>query len=257
MPSDGTPDVPSIRRVMETLCDLWDNAAPGTVDYRGELDAARAVAIRTHTHHAVRASRAALQLDLTTSGIELVPLVRLIMECAVTAAWLLLTPGSGHALIRDGATQRLRALNTLTKLGEDAGPSTAQAEASLTQLEDAEGPRSFAFEQRCLRLDGGDRLYLTYRVFSAESHSGMGIADFYSVATKASPIGVAFNPDAVSSVRAATIGIAGCMLLLAINADELARAKPTHTSQIAKAAKRLGVGVRIVAADGTELPART
>lgn len=63
----------------------------------------------------------------------------------------------------------------------------------------------------------------------------MGIADFYSVATKASPIGVAFNPDAVSSVRAATIGIAGCMLLLAINADELARVKPTHTSQVAKA----------------------
>lgn len=241
---------------METLCDLWDNAAPGTILYRGDLDAARAVAIRTHAHHAVRVSRAVLQLSHTTTGIELVPLVRLVMECAVTAAWLLLTPGSGQALIRDGASQRLKALNAITRMGQEVGPSREQAESALAQLEDAEGPRSFAFEQRCLRLEGGERLYLTYRAFSAESHSGMGIADFYSLAVEQSPIGLAFNPEASSSVRTPTMGIAGCMLLLAINADENARAKPTHTTQIEKAAKRLGIGTRIVASDGTELPAR-
>lgn len=241
---------------MEALCDLWDQAAPGTVNYRGEMDSARAISIRTHTHHAVRESRAVLQLDLTTTGIELVPMVRLIMECAVTSAWLLLTPGSGHALIRDGASQRLKAFNSMIQLGEQAGPAKKQAEAALAQLEDSEWRRSFAFEQRCLRLDQGDRLYLTYRVFSAESHSGIGIADFYSVAADQSPIGISFNPEAVSSTRSATVGIAACMLLLAINADELARAKPTHSTQIAKAAKRLGVGTRIVASDGTELPPR-
>ena len=241
---------------METLCDLWDNETPGTVNYRSDLDAARAVAIRTHAHHAVRVSRAILQLSHTTTGIELVPLVRVVMECAVTAAWLMLTPGSGQSLIRDGATQRLKALNGITRIGEDPGPAKEQAEQALAQLEDAEGPRSFAFEQRCLRLDGGDRLYLTYRAFSAESHSGMGIADFYTVAVASSPIGLSFNPEAASSVRAPTIGIAGCMLLLAMNADEIARAKPTHTTQIERAAKRLGVGTRIVASDGTELPTR-
>lgn len=241
---------------MKGLCDLWENAAPGTVIYRGELDNLRAVGIRTHAHHAVRASRAVLQLDLRTTGIELVPLVRLIMECAVTAAWLLHTPGSGHILIRDGSNQRLKALNTLMRFDEDAGPSKKQAEAILAQLEAAESTGSFAFEQRCLSLNGGDRLYLTYRVLSAESHSGIGIADFYSLATETSPIGIAFNPDAVSNVRAATVGFAACMLLLAINADELARAKPTHTTQIAKAAKRLGVGTRILASNGTELPPR-
>lgn len=253
----GTPDLTETRRIMERLCDTWDSAPPETVTYRGELDIARAIGIRTHAHHAVRASRAVLQLDLTTAGIELLPLVRLIMECGVTAAWLLLTPGSGHALIRDGASQRLKALNALTTFGESSDSAKEQAEEALEQLENASGPRSFAFEQRCLRLDGGDRLYLTYRVFSAESHSGMGIADFYSVATESSPIGVAFNPEAASSVRAPTIGIAACMLLLAVNADELARAKPTHASQIEDAAKRLGVSTRIVASDGTELPPRS
>ena len=256
LPPSLAPELAKVRQVMETLCDLWDAAPPGTVEYRGELDAARAIGIRTHAHHAVRASRAVLHLDLTTAGIELVPLVRLIMECAVTAAWLLLIPGSGHALIRDGAAQRLKALNLLTTFGEEPGPAKAQAEVAHADLEDASGPRSFAFEQRCQRLDGGERLYLTYRAFSAESHSGMGIADFYSVETRSSPIGIVFNPRATSSVRASTIGIAACMLLLALNADELARPKPTHTTQIKKAAKRLGVGTRIVASDGTELPPR-
>ncbi|MCU1482927.1 MAG: hypothetical protein JWQ19_3713 [Subtercola sp.] len=254
--STTTPDITKSQQTMGILCDLWDNAAPGTIEYRSDLDAPRAVAIRTQTHHAVRVSRAVLQLSHTTTGIELVPLVRLVMECAVTAAWLLLTPGSGQALIRDGASQRLKALAGITKLGEDPGPAKEQAEDALAQLENAKAPRSFAFEQRCLRLEGGQRIYLTYRAFSAESHSGMGIADFYSVATPASPIGVVFNPDASSSVRTPTLGVAACMLLLAINADEIARAKPTHSTQITKAAKRLGVGTRIVASDGTELPPR-
>lgn len=256
LPTMALPDLAETRKVIETLCDLWDGIALGKTDYRGELDSARAIGIRTHAHHTVRAARAVLQLDSTTTGIEIVPLVRLIMECAVTAAWLLLTPGSGEALIRDGAKQRLKALRTLMIFGEEPGPATTQAEAVLAQLENPSTPQSFAFEQRCKRLEGGDRLYLTYRAFSAESHSGMGIADFYSVATNISPIGLAFNPEAASSVRAPTIGIAACMLLLAINADELARAKPTITTQIEKAAKRLGVGTKITAADGTELPPR-
>jgi len=254
--SSDVPDTATVLREMSALCDLWDNAKPGTVEYRNELDAARALGVRTHAHHAVRTARAILQLAPTMTGIEIIPLTRLLMECAVTAAWLLLTPGSGQTLIRDGARERLKALAELTKLGEKPGPAKEQAEAVLANLEDAEGPRAFVFKQRCERLRDGDRLYVTYRALSAESHSGIGIADFYTVAVEHSPIGVAFNGFAQSSVRPATIGFAGCMLLLAINADELARARPTHTTQIATAAKRLGVGARIVAADGTELPPR-
>lgn len=241
---------------MTSLCDLWDNAKPGTVEYRADLDRARAIAIRTHTHHAVRISRTILQLDPTTVGIELIPLARLLMECAVTVAWLLLTPGSGVALIRDGARERLKALADLSKLGEDPGPAKEQAEAVLSELEDAEGPRAFVFKQRCERLQDGDQLYLTYRVLTAESHSGIGVADFYTLTSDRSPIGVVFNPLAESSLRPATIGFAACMLLLAINAEEIARARPAHTTQIRKAATRLGVTTRIVAADGSELPPR-
>jgi len=178
------------------------------------------------------------------------------MACAVTAAWLLVTSGSGHTLIRDGARQRLRAFSALSSLGEEVSPSQAQAEDVLSQLEGAAGPRSFAFEQRCRGLDDGDRLCLTYRALSAQAHSGLGIADFYSVAVKESKIGLAFSPDAASRVRTPTVGLASCMLLLAVNAHELARARPAHVNQIAAAARELGIGTRIVAADGSELPLR-
>lgn len=95
-----------------------------------------------------------------------------------------------------------------------------------------------------------------FRILSAESHAGLAIADFYSLADDSSTIGLSFNPDAASNVRPATIGVAACMLLLALNAEELARARPHRTTQIAKAAKRLGVSTRIVRVDGFELPAR-
>src|SRR5690625_2091814 len=111
------------------------------------------------------------------------------MECAVTAAWLLITPGSGQTLSRDGASKRLTAFNVLVSLGEETGRSKAQAQDALAQLAAANGPRSFAFEQSCRSLDGGDWLYLHYRLFSANSHSSLAIADFYSVAMEDSPVG--------------------------------------------------------------------
>lgn len=81
-------DIDKIRSTMITLCDMWDAGVHDRqVEYRGELDAARAVAIRTHAHHTVRLARAVLRLDDTAGGIEVIPLVRLMLECAVMAGW--------------------------------------------------------------------------------------------------------------------------------------------------------------------------
>lgn len=252
--STASPDLAQLHTVITALCDMWDATVhDADATYRAELDAPRAVGIRTHAHHAVRAARALLQLDTMTQGIELIPLVRLIFECGITAAWLLVMDGSGQALIRDGAAQRRKALESAAMPSSDDQSSLEQARRVLDELE---GASSFAFEQRCLGLDGGAHLYLMFRILSAESHAGLAIADFYSLADDSSTIGVSFNPDAASNVRPATIGVAACMLLLALNAEELARARPHRTTQIAKAAKRLGVSTRIVRVDGFELPAR-
>lgn len=257
LPSAESPGLPEIHRVTLKLCDLWDKSVDKDATFRPELDERRAIGIHTLTHHAVRMSRAVLAVDdATNGGLEVAPCVRAVMESAVTAAWLLLTPGSGDTLIRDGAGQRKKALDEMIELGHDAGPAYAQVEATLKVLEDGDGPRSFQFQQRCLALEGGRDIYLTYRVWSAQSHAGLGIMDHYSVEDESSPIGMAFHPHNPLYAREATVGTSACMLLLAINAHELALAKPTHTTQIREAAKALGVGTRVARRDGTEMPAR-
>lgn len=243
-----------LRRTIEHLCDLWDKALEDELEFRGELDAARAVAIHTHAHHAAKLGRAILTLDETGSGAELVPLVRFLLECGVTAAWLLVTDGSGQTLIRDGAEQRRKALAKLSALGENVSPGYEQALNTLADLESAS--KSYQVEQRCNTLRGGEQLYVLFRVLSAESHAGLGIADLYSISQADSPIGIAFHQKPAFTTRVSALGITACMLLVSINADELARSRPHRTTQIRKAAKRLGVGTSIVRKDGFQLPQR-
>lgn len=178
-----------IRRVIDELCELWDVEPETTPSYRPEVDVHRAVAITTQTHHAVRMARTVLLIDDNTTGIEMVPSVRLVLECAVTAAWLLVNPGSGHTLLRDGADQRKKALDHIRELGEDTSPGYEQSLGTLKALEGVEGARSFIFKQRCDSLIGGDGIYVLFRVLSAESHAGMGVSNYFCHNDTQSPIG--------------------------------------------------------------------
>lgn len=151
--STASPDLAQLNTVITALCDMWDASVhDADATYRAELNAPRAVGIRTHAHHAVRSARALLQLDTMTQGIELIPLVRLMFECGITAAWLLVTDGSGQALIRDGAAQRRKALESAAMPSSDDQSSLEQVRRVLDELE---GASSFAFEQRCLDAMSG------------------------------------------------------------------------------------------------------
>lgn len=250
-----------VRQIILDLCVLWEQSKSTTI-FREGIDEERAIAITTQAHHAVRMARAVLILDGFSSGIEMVPSVRLIMECGVTAAWLLLTPGSGHALKRDGAENRKKAIEHLMRVDreygeaavEGVGPGYRQALRALEELEGAEGPKSFIFEQRCKALYDGEGLYVLYRVLSAESHAGLGIEDYYLVEDPDSPIGISFDPDAPNEFRVSVLGIAAAMLFLALNAEDHARVKPRHSTQLRRAAKRIGVPVDIRRKDGSGLP---
>lgn len=254
-------DPNTVRGVIESLITLWEKNLGTEVIYREELGADRAVAITTQAHHAVRMSRAVLLIDSVSDGIEMLPSVRLVMECGVTAAWLLLTPGSENALLRDGAENRKKAVEHLMRVDGEEGdtsvsPGLEQARKVLDELEGADGPKSFVFQQRCETLAGGGGLYVLYRALSAHSHAGMGITDFYIEEDPNSPISISMTPNADNDLRASHLSIAAAMLFLALNADELARLKPRHTTQLRKAAKKLGVPSRILGCNGTELPER-
>lgn len=249
--SDAAPDPRTVRKVIDDLCLMWERAIEEPkITFRPEIDERRAVAIHAHAHHAVRLARALRILDEAGCASEIIALVRQIFEVGVTAAWLLVTPGSGDVLLKDGASQRKKAQEHMTRLGHSDG-STAGYVQSRQVLESMEAvANSFQFEQRCLALQAGSDLYLTYRSLSMSTHSGLGITDHYFIESGESEIGVAFDPNPDFETREAHVGIAACLLLLAVNADELARAKPHRTTQIATAAKRLGVSSTITCSDG-------
>lgn len=257
-PADSAADIRPIRKAIDGLCTTWDRAAyePERI-YRQEVDERRAIAIHTHAHHAVRLARALRTLDEAEYSNEMIPLVRQIFEDGVTAAWLLITPGSGDILIKNGTSQRKKAQEHMIKLGhtDEDSPGYKQSISILDLMEDV--PSSYQFEQRCLALHSGSDLYLTYRTLSIGTHAGIGIADYYSVESADSPIGVEFDPSPIFDARTAHLGIAGCLLLLAINADEKARAKPHRTTQIERAAKLLGVDTAIRRSDGTTFGERS
>ncbi|WP_082483153.1 DUF5677 domain-containing protein, partial [Microbacterium sp. Leaf351] len=212
-----------------------------SVTYRADVGVDRALAILAHAHHAVRCARAILALHPDFSGIETSPLCRLLVECAVTAAWLLITPGSGVAMVRDGAKQRVKALSELALTGRDVSELLAQADNVIKQLSASEGPRAFVFEQRCLALKDGRNWYITYRALSEQSHSGITISDFYSSVDPSSPIGVAFNPSASNETHGANLGLAACALVLAIDSEEKARAKPRRSAELKRIVRTLGL----------------
>lgn len=244
-----------LRSIITSLCELWEKDDGTRGNFRRELDPARAVAIHAHAHHAVRMARALLVLDAATTGAETVPTVRLIMECGVTAAYLLLKDGSGAAMIRKGSNQRRLTLKDMIDLGMDAEDSHREAAEKVAEL-DAAGRSEWIFQQHCEYLHDGKQLYALYRVLSSESHAGMRIADLYVIHDDQSPIGLAFVNDPPAESKVSSLGVAASMLFLAINADEIARVKPHRTTQLRKIAGRLGVGIRILRADGSEHPLR-
>ncbi|POH69143.1 hypothetical protein C3B59_05750 [Cryobacterium zongtaii] len=245
-----------MRNIITSLCELWEKDDGAGGDFRGQLDPARAVAIHTHAHHAVKMARALLVLDDATTGGEIVPIVRLILECGVTAAYLLLKDGSGDSMIRKGSDLRRVALKDMVALGMDAEDSLREATAKVAELDLAGVSSGWIFQQHCESLQGGKQIYALYRVLSSESHAGMRIADLYVVDDDQSSIGVAFVADRPSKSKVSSLGVAASMLFLAINADEIARAKPRRTTQLGKIARRLGVGTQILRADGSEHPPR-
>ncbi|MCT9820560.1 hypothetical protein N3K63_09725 [Microbacterium sp. W1N] len=246
--------IDTVRKAIADLDRLWDRAV-GTsgAPFRPDLDLRRAIGVHTHAHNAVQLARALLVLDAGDAQFALVPTVRAIFEMGVTAAWLLLTPGSGDSLVKRGVAQRKVAQTELIAYGVDATEALDSSVAALAELEDVPGGN---FRSTCLALADGPGLYLTYRALSTESHAGLGIADAYFVETTEHELGIAFKPDAVIEPRDAYLGIAAAMLFLAVNADETARAKPHHSTQLRKIANRLGVSTEVVRADGTTLGPR-
>ncbi|MDQ1124882.1 DUF5677 domain-containing protein [Microbacterium trichothecenolyticum] len=236
----------------QRLVTLWEQLSSRTFTPKDGMQPSNAVQVWTFAHHASRLSRAVLALHQAGHDLEAMPLIRQTMECAMNAAWLLLTDDGGAALSAVDTKSRRTMFTEVTNLGL----------ADLTELRDqldAEEARNTqtvthtrSFEERCRAIAGGAQIYAMYRTLSLYSHATSSVADVY---LRSDPED-AKNPYGVSLLWRGDwdgaedwLRVQALMLLLSQIAADDAQDKPMHRTQLKKARQRLGVEWEIRRAD--------
>jgi hypothetical protein len=228
------------RATLRYLIQLWETQPrKGDVAIRPAHQQA-ALSIWALTFHAVDCARGVLTLFEAGQPIPAVPVVRLLLEDAVTAGWLSVFPDKHRALLRDGVDQRRRLYRELIGkevVGEFAAEQLAEAEALAELLRDAGG---YVLEQRMRDLKDTDGLYTHYRLLTGQSHAGVGIVDMYVSNDAHSPIGVSLDRFGSLPAASGIIGIAASMLLLAMIAWDSTRSERLWEHELTELAERRG-----------------
>jgi hypothetical protein len=218
--------------------------------------------------HAVGLSEAVLLLVGEGMLVQTVPLVRMTLECAVTAAWLLVTPESGPAAFKQFARGRANLDIAMEDLADPAGRvdrekardaekarATMKAKAAgkkaprkLTNIEE-EGKD---FWRRCAALDGNDWAYTYYRLLSEYSHGGAALLEHYGRAvdpTPDNPLGLEYDPAREFEYVEYVLGVQATSLVMVLTAwDDLA---PGHAlrDRLAEIADNMGAVVKFRRSD--------
>lgn len=244
----GLPAVAVSLDRMARLIAAWHDGEP-TVFPALDSTALRGISLYAHVDHAVRMASAVLALAERGLYLEGVPSMRLILECAVTCAWLSVTPGSGDSALLE-ATRLKRA----QVVGIGAATATP-FDAELERLkDDADELGEFAslearkFEERCNSLAGGDWLYVVYRDLSAYSHAGALLLDHY-IQEDDGPLGFAYVRDQQEERAASHLGSAVWALHIALSAWDALVPDGDRTRTLADVANDAGFQVVIRRAD--------
>ncbi len=237
------------------LVDLWERLSSRKFTPRDGMQPSNAIQIWTFAHHAARLSRAVLTLHRAGHDLEAMPLIRQTMECAMNAAWLLVTDDGGAALSAVDTKSRRIMFSEVTDLGladlSDVRDRLDAEEARNTQTI----THTRSFEERCKAIAGGPQIYAMYRTLSLYSHATSSVADVYlrsDPEDATNPYGVALLWHGDWDGAESWMRVQALMLLLAQIAADDAQAKPMHRTQLVKARRRLGVTWQIRRAEGSE-----
>lgn len=228
------------RAILRYLIQLWETQPlQGDVVIRPSHQEA-AVSIWALTFHAIDCARGVLTLFEAGQSIPAVPVVRLLLEDAVTAGWLSVFPDKHRALLREGVNQRTKLYRELIGkevVGEFAAEQLAEAEALAEILRDAGG---YVLEQRMSDLKDTDGLYTHYRLLTGQSHAGVGVVDMYVSGDERSPVGVSLDRFGSLPAASGIIGTAASMLLLAMIAWDSIRGERLWEHELTELAGRRG-----------------
>ena len=163
---------------LEELLTIWSGDGAETVPIP-ILDQhwSRGAAVYAQAEHASNLAKSVLLLYRQGMRIQAVPLLRLIQECGVTAAWLATTEGSGDAALAEAQRQHALLRRALARTA--AQPDDPELDPLLDEAKKAATEEGKHFEARCRALDEGRWLYANYRLLSQYSHAGAGLLDAY------------------------------------------------------------------------------
>ena len=197
----------------------------------------------SHAHALARSYLALRDVNMYSGT---VPIVRQIVECSVTAAWV---EASGLtaalALVNEQSRQQRNLVKGFLEHGFTDDPSLrAEAESELRGIHHEAGRY---FEKRCSELEDPSN-YLTYRALSATSHASTAVVDLYvsdNVVSEESTVGLGFRHDPEPVYSDALMGTVLAMLIAAGAAwQRLDEAKHART-RLKEIARDFGVPFRV------------
>jgi len=241
-------DLASMRAFAQQIIAWWDRDRGR--DFKMKVDYVQGAGpiIWAYATHVVELMRVVLRQSELGKMAVAASDVRLMIELGMTSIWLYLQPAtSAKALLHETLRQHRTTVRDAIATGHD-GFEELLAKLDAEQAEnDGDGsPAGKFFEQRCRAIDGGLEMYVMWRLHSRMSHATGYLADHYLVEVPISAenlMGIELNPDGTEDTHESSLGPAICMLLVALKACDLIDDEGRRTTQIQKAAKRLGIGL--------------
>jgi len=228
----------AVRSRMDEILASWEMDA-GTISLRTREHHMLGVIVFglvSHCHHLARGIRALDDVGLHQAA---VPLVRQLIECAVTVLWVeSYGVRAARALMSEHAQNRQQTFTEFMRSGGNVDDDVlATTEQYLAELEDEMRSSGRKFRERCEDLEGGLRLYAFWRIASSECHASTAVADRYMTERPGTEAGVALSPDPRPGAHEAWLATSLTMLVLAsLAADRYdpARRRRTRLKEIAR-----------------------
>lgn len=245
-----------IRGRLAKTHEWWDILRGDRIHAATERPPANLPMVYAYTAHTVELSRAVLDLHRLGRMFAALPIARSALECAMTAAWLAVTPDETASVLHAGAVERRKALKDIKRLGQgDVTAALDEVNQSLDELEGSASQPGHDLKARCDAILGGPDVYVTYRILSGLSHPSALLTDQYlseAPETTLNPYGLAFR-DAIrfdSDLETSHLGTVLCMVVTALIALDSTQPKPRIRSQLDKMTQQIGISRHIYRADG-------
>lgn len=135
--------------------------------------------IRSIAEHAIALTRSVLLLAEHEMLLQAVPLIRLTLECGITAAWVSVTPNAVGGMSYGSAIEERKLIRDMIMLNVPVSDESISLINAKVEGLSRYKSTSSNYKERSRSFAGGELLYLPYRNLSKVSHAGEGIINQY------------------------------------------------------------------------------